>query len=40
MIANREIIISIIEPINNGLTKDIFIKTLEKKIYSELDSIN
>ena len=40
MIANREIIISIIEPIDNGLTKDIFIKTLEKKIYSELDSIN
>ena len=40
MIANREIIISIIEPINSGLTKDIFIETLEKKIYSELDLIN
>ncbi len=38
--ANKEIIISIIEPINNNLTKDIFIETLEKKIYSELDLIN
>ena len=38
--ANKEIVISIIEPINNGLTKDIFIETLEKKIYSELDLLN
>ena len=38
--ANKEITISIIEPINSGLTKDIFIETLEKKIYSELDLIN
>jgi len=38
--ANKEITISIIEPINSGLTKDKFIETLEKKIYSELDLIN
>jgi len=37
---NREIIISILEPINIGLTKEIFIETLEKKIFSELDSMN
>ena len=37
---NREIKISILEPINSGLTKDVFIETLEKKIYSELDIIN
>tara|TARA_A100001234_G_scaffold170836_1_gene152191 strand:+ start:337 stop:1038 length:702 start_codon:yes stop_codon:yes gene_type:complete len=37
---NKEIKISILEPINSGLTKDIFIQTLEKKIYSELDLIN
>jgi len=38
--ANKEITISILEPINEGLTKDMFIETLEKKIYSELDLIN
>ena len=37
---NKEIIVSIIEPIDNTLTKDVFIETLEKKIYSELDLIN
>ena len=37
---NREIKISILEPINSGLTKNVFIETLEKKIYSELDLIN
>ena len=37
---NREIKISILEPINSGLTKEVFIETLEKKIYSELDLIN
>ena len=37
---NREIIISILEPINSGLTRNIFIETLEKKIYSELDLMN
>ncbi len=38
--ANKEITVSILEPINEGLTKDMFIETLEKKIYSELDLIN
>ena len=37
---NKEIKISILEPINSGLTKNVFIETLEKKIYSELDLIN
>jgi len=36
----KEIKISILEPINSGLTRDTFIETLEKKIYSELDLIN
>ena len=39
-IANKEITVSILEPINEGLTKNMFIETLEKKIYSELDLIN
>ena len=38
--SNKEIKISILEPINSGLTKNAFIETLEKKIYSELDLIN
>ena len=37
---NREIIVSILQPIQTGLKKDDFIKTLEQKIYTELDLIN
>ena len=37
---NKEIIISILKPINPGLTKENFISTLEKDIYSELDLLN
>ena len=36
----REIILSILEPIEPGLDKDDFIKILEEKIYSELNLIN
>jgi 1-acyl-sn-glycerol-3-phosphate acyltransferase len=39
-ISNKEITISILKPINPNLTKEDFIKTLEKNIYSELDLIN
>ncbi len=38
--SNREIIISILKPINPGLTKENFIKTLQENIYRELDLIN
>ena len=37
---NKEITISILEPINPGLTKKEFISTLENNIYSELDFLN
>ena len=37
---NKEIIISILRPINPGLEKEEFIISLEEKIYSELDRIN
>ena len=37
---NKQITISILEPIGPGLNKDEFIKTLEKNIYLELDLIN
>ena len=37
---NKEITISILKPINQGLSKDEFNKTLENVIYSELDLIN
>ena len=39
-IPNKKIIISILKPIRIGLTKEDFIKTLEKDIYSELNLIN
>ena len=39
-ISNKNIIVSILEPINPGLSKENFIKILEKKIYSELDLID
>ncbi len=38
--SNKTITISILKPIPSGLTKENFIKTLEKNIYSELDLIN
>jgi len=38
--SNKIITISILEPINTGLSKEEFIKILEKKIYSELDLLN
>jgi len=37
--SNKEITISILKPINPGLSKEDFITLLEKKIYSELDLI-
>ena len=37
---NKEITISILKPINPGLTKKEFISTLENNIYSELDFLN
>ena len=40
MISNKEIIISILKPIEPGLKKEHFIKNLEKQIYTELDLIN
>ena len=39
-ISNKEIIISILKPIDPGLPKENFIKTLEDNIYSELNLIN
>ena len=38
--ANKEITISILKPINPGLTKEDFISTLQTNIYSELDLLN
>ncbi len=38
--SNRQITISILKPINPGLTKEDFVSTLENNIYSELDSLN
>ena len=37
---NKEITISILKPINPGLTREEFIVTLENNIYSELDFLN
>ena len=38
--ANRTITISILKPIETGLSKDEFLKVLENRIYSELDLLN
>ena len=38
--SNKEIIVSILEPIQTGLNKDEFVNKLQQKIYSELDIIN
>ena len=40
MKSNKEIIISILKPIDPGLKKEEFIENLEKQIYSELDSLS
>ncbi len=37
---NKELTISILKPINPGLDKDEFTKSLERDIYSELDLLN
>ena len=37
---NKTITISILKPISSGLSKEQFIKLLEKNIYSELDLLN
>ena len=39
-ISNKTITISILQRINNDLEKEVFLKTLENKIYSELNLIN
>ena len=38
--SNKNIIISILDPIKPGLSKEEFIQVLENKIYNELDKIN
>ena len=38
--SHKQIIISILKPINPGLKREDFVQTLEKNIYSELDLIN
>ena len=40
MKSNKEIVVSILKPIEPGLKKEQFIENLEKKIYTELDLIN
>ena len=37
---NLNLTVSILDPINPGLEKDLFIKNLQEKIYSELDKID
>ena len=37
---NKDITVSILKPIGPGLEKEVFVKNLEKNIYSELDQIN
>ena len=37
---NLNLTVSILDPINPGLKKDLFIKNLQEKIYSELDKID
>ena len=40
MKSNKEIVISVLKPIDPGLKKEQFLENLEKQIYSELDSLN
>ena len=37
---NANLTISILDPINPGMEKNLFLKTLQEKIYSELDYLN
>ncbi len=37
---NKNLTISILEPIESGLNKDIFLKKLQENIYFELDTLN
>jgi len=37
--SNKKIIISILPPLDYGMDKNEFVKTLEEKIYSELNKI-
>ena len=37
--SNSILTISILDPINPGMDKDIFVKNLQDKIYSELDEL-
>ncbi len=39
LIANKNIIVSILEPIEPGIPSSEFVNVIEKKIYSELDNI-
>ena len=39
-ISNRTITVSIMQKINNDLEKEVFLKTLENTIYSELNLID
>jgi 1-acyl-sn-glycerol-3-phosphate acyltransferase len=38
--SNQKLIISILKPIDAGLDKEVFLRQLEKNIYSELDKLN
>ena len=38
--SNLKLTISILRPIDTGMDKENFLKTLQKQIYSELDSLN
>ncbi len=38
--SNKNLIVSILKPIENGLNKDIFLQKLQNNIYFELDSLN
>ena len=38
--SNKNLVVSILEPIEAGLSKEIFLEKLEKNIYSELDILN
>ena len=38
--SNKEIVISILPKVKSGMNKNEFVKTLEEKIYSELNKIN
>ena len=40
LIPNKSITISILSPINPGIDSNVFVSTIEKKIYDELDIIN